>query len=113
MICLQHLTRACSEQSKSASVLPINHVIQMPQCLSEFMNHDYSMDALKFGLVQYDIFYNGHIQLDSSKCLMMLTEAINKGSVFSCGSIHNSTGVFLISYFHLCQKSILCAMYVD
>ena len=41
MICLQHLARACSEQSRSTSVLPINHVIQMPQSLSGFVNHDY------------------------------------------------------------------------
>ena len=39
---LQHLARACSEQFRSTSVLPINHVIQMPQCLSGFVNHDYS-----------------------------------------------------------------------
>ena len=38
---LQHLARACSEQFRSTSVLPINHVIQMPQCLSGFVNHDY------------------------------------------------------------------------
>ena len=42
VICLQHLARACSEQSRSTSVLPINHVIQMPQCLSRFFNHNYS-----------------------------------------------------------------------
>ena len=41
VICLQHLARACSEQSRSTTVLPINHVIQMPQCLSGFVNHDY------------------------------------------------------------------------
>ena len=41
MICLQHHARACSEQSRSITVLPINHVIQMPQCLSGFVNHDY------------------------------------------------------------------------
>ena len=38
---LQHLARACSEQFRSTSVLPINHVIQMPRCLSGFVNHDY------------------------------------------------------------------------
>ena len=37
----QHLARACGEQSRSTSVLPINHVIQIPQCLSGFVNHDY------------------------------------------------------------------------
>ena len=41
VVCLQHLARDCSEKSRSTSVLPINHVIQMPQCLSEFVNHDY------------------------------------------------------------------------
>ena len=41
VIFLQHLARACSEQSRSTAVLPINHVIQMPQCLSGFVNHDY------------------------------------------------------------------------
>ena len=42
VVCLQHLARACSEQSRSTTVLPINHVIQMPQCVSGFVNHDYS-----------------------------------------------------------------------
>ena len=40
VVCLQ-LARACSEQSRSTTVLPINHEIQMPQCLSGFVNHDY------------------------------------------------------------------------
>ena len=44
VVCLQHLARACSEQSRSTSVLPINHVVQMPQCLSGFVNHDYSRE---------------------------------------------------------------------
>ena len=46
VVCLQHLARACSEQSRSTSVLPINHVIQMPQCLSGFVNHDYYMTSI-------------------------------------------------------------------
>ena len=41
VVYLQHLVRACSEQSRSTSVVPINHVIQMPQCLSGFVNHEY------------------------------------------------------------------------
>ena len=41
VVCLQHLARASSEQSRSTTVLPINHVIQMPQCLPRFVNHDY------------------------------------------------------------------------
>ena len=47
VVCLQHLARACSEQSRSTTVLPINHVIQMPQCLSGFVTHDYSDRPLK------------------------------------------------------------------
>ena len=44
-ICLQHHARACSDQPRTTSALPINHVIQMPQCLSGFVNHDYWHDA--------------------------------------------------------------------
>ena len=45
LVCLQHLARACSEQSRSTSVLPTNHVIQIPQSLSGFVNHDYIISA--------------------------------------------------------------------
>ena len=44
VIFLQHLARAYIEQSKSTSVLPINHVILMPQCLWGFVNHDYCLN---------------------------------------------------------------------
>ena len=37
-------------------------------------------------MVPYDIFYVGQIQQDSSECLMMLIEVIDKGSVPYCGS---------------------------
>ena len=43
VVCLQHLARASSEQSRSTTVLSINHVILMPQCLSGFVNHDYCL----------------------------------------------------------------------
>ena len=43
VVCLQHLARACLEQSRSTSVLPINHVIQMLQCQSGLVNHDFCM----------------------------------------------------------------------
>ena len=46
VVCLQHLARASSEQSRSTTVLPINHVIQIPQCLSGFVNHDYCMTII-------------------------------------------------------------------
>ena len=55
MVCLQYLARACSEQSRSTSVLPMNHVIQMPQCLSGFVNHDYFLRKLLQSL--YNIFH--------------------------------------------------------
>ena len=50
VIFLQHLARACSEQSRSTAVLPINHVTQMPQCLSGFVNHDYWLDQLQIAI---------------------------------------------------------------
>ena len=56
------------------------------------------MNALKFRIVQYDTFYGGQIQQDSSECLMTLIEVINKGSVTYRGSkidYDNSTGVYL------------------
>ena len=46
--------------------------------------------ALKFRLVQYDKFYGGQNQQDSSECLTMLIERINKGSVPYCGSNDNN-----------------------
>ena len=39
------------------------------------------VDAFKFRLVQYDKFYGGQNQEDSSGCLMMLIKLISKGSV--------------------------------
>ena len=46
VVCLQQLARACSEHSRLTSALPINHVIQMPQCLSGFVNHDYCVHQM-------------------------------------------------------------------
>ena len=73
VVCLQHLARACSEQSRSTTVLPINHVIQMPQCLSVFVNHDYwmwyllyrlnSMKRVSFVAVAYHTIY--YIKLET------------------------------------------------
>ena len=67
------------------------------------------LDALKFRLVQYDTFYSGQSQQDSSECLMMVIEAINKGSVQYCCS-DDSTGASLsefVSSFML-EKYIVC-----
>ena len=39
-----------------------------------------AVDALlKFRLLQYDTFYDGRIQQESSECLMVPIEVINKG----------------------------------
>ena len=46
VIFLQHLATACSEQSRSTAVLLINYVIQMPQCLLGFVNHDYRLSSI-------------------------------------------------------------------
>ena len=60
------------------------------------------VDALKFRLTQYDIFYNGQLQQDSSECPIMLIEVFDKGLMPSSGSNNSSTGVslsdFLVSF---------------
>ena len=69
------------------------------------------VDALKFRLVQYDSFYGGQSQQDSSECLMMLIEVINKDSVPYCGSNdNNSTWVSLseIVFSFMLEKYIVC-----
>ena len=53
----------------------------LSKCLFETAHNASSsteVDALKFRLVQHDIFYGGQILQDSSECLMMLIEIINK-----------------------------------
>ena len=68
------------------------------------------MDALKFWLVQCDKFYGGEQQEDGSKCLMMLIELINKGSVPCCGSNDNNSTVSLseILFSFMLEKYIVC-----
>ena len=71
------------------------------------------MDALNFQLVQYDTFYGGQINQNSSQCLMMLIKVIKKGSVPYCDSHNNNnncTGVSLseISFSFMLEKYIVC-----
>ena len=69
------------------------------------------VDVLKFQLVQYNQFYDGKNQQDSSECLLMLIEIINKGSVPYYGSHDsNSTGVSLsdILFSFMLEKYIVC-----
>ena len=52
--------------------------------------------AFGFRLIQYDQFYGGEKQEDTSECLMMLIELINKDSLPYCSSNDNtSTGISL------------------
>ena len=66
---LYHLARACSKQSRSTSILPIKHAIQMPQCLSGFVNHDYWVTylSLKFNR---DLWENRYIQQSTHDTIM-------------------------------------------
>ena len=56
----------------------------LSKCLFETAHNASSctdVGDLKIGLVQYDTFYCGQIQQDSSESLVMLIEIINKRSV--------------------------------
>ena len=70
------------------------------------------VDALKFRLVHYDIFYNGQIQQDSSECLMMLIDIISKGSMPDSASTITPTGVSLsdLLFSFMFEKYITCEM---
>ena len=72
-------------------VRTISHNLQLysstEDCLFKFLfetahsaSSSADVDALKFRLVQYDALFGGQIQQDSLGCLMMLIEAISKGS---------------------------------
>ena len=54
--------------------------------------------------VQYDTFYDGQIQQDASKYLLMLIEVINKARhlIVVLVMIVPHGFLYLISYFHLC-----------
>ena len=86
----------------------------LSKCLFETAHNAFnSMDmvALKFRLVQYDTFYNDQSQQDSSECLVMLIEGINKGSAPYWGSNNNySPGVSLsnILFSFMLEKYIIC-----
>ena len=72
------------------------------------------VDALKFQLVRRDIFYNEQNQQDSTECLLMLINIINKGSMPDSSSTTSPMGASLSDLlFHLFWKNILSAKYVD
>ena len=64
------------------------------------------VDALKNQLVHYDIFYNGQNQKDSTECLLMLIDIINKGLMPDSSSTTYPTGIFLsdILFSYACGK---------
>ena len=74
VVCLQHLARACSEQSRSTTVLPINHVIQMPQCLSGFVNHDYCnyLNLNEWHLVRISMKFFLKIEINNKSSLVQV-----------------------------------------
>ena len=53
------------------------------------------VDALKFQLVRRDIFYNGQNQQDSTECLLMLINIIDKGSMPDSSSTTSPMGASL------------------
>ena len=68
------------------------------------------VDALKFQLVRHDIFYNGQDQQDSTECLLMLINIIDKGSMPDSSSTTSPTGASLsyILFSFVLEKYIVC-----
>ena len=91
-----------------STIRPTSHNFQfncsmrnsLSTCLYETAHRSSSstnVDALKFRLAQYDAFYDGQIQQDSSECLTMLIQVINKGSIPYCGYNDNNATVVPLS----------------
>ena len=68
------------------------------------------VDALKFQLVHHDVFYNGQNQQDSTECLLMLINIIDKGSMPDSSSTTSPTGASLsdILFSFVLEKYIVC-----
>ena len=68
------------------------------------------VDALKFQLVHHDVFYNGKNQQDSTECLLMLINIIDKGSMPDSSSTTSPTGAFLsdILFSFVWETYIVC-----
>ena len=75
-----------------SSLIPVPKVPHQFLCeTAHSVSSSTDVDALKFRLVQYAIFYGGQSQQDSSECLMVLTVVINKGLVPCCDSNYNDS----------------------
>ena len=68
------------------------------------------VDVLKFQLVRHDIFYNGQNQEDSTECLLMLINIIDKGSMPDSSSTTLPMGASLsdILFSFVLEKYIVC-----
>ena len=68
------------------------------------------VDALKFQLVRHDIFYNGQNHKDSTECLLMLINIIDKGSMPDSNSTTSPTGASLsdVLFSFVLEKYIVC-----
>ena len=68
------------------------------------------VDALKFQLVRHDIFYNGQNQEDSTECLLMLINIIDKGSMPDSNSTTSPTGASLsdVLFSFVLETYIVC-----
>ena len=68
------------------------------KCMLQTAHNAYNskdVDALKFQLVRHDIFYNGQNQQDSTECLLMLINIIDKGSMPDSSSTTSPMGASL------------------
>ena len=68
------------------------------------------VDALKFQLVRHDIFYNGQNQQDSTECLLMIINIIDKGSMPDSSSTTSPMGASLsdLLFSFVLEKYIVC-----
>ena len=68
------------------------------------------VDALKFQLIRRDIFYNGQNQQDSTECLLMLINIIDKGSMPDSSSTTSPMGASLsdLLFSFVLEKYIVC-----
>ena len=74
------------------------------------VNDSKDVDALEFQLARHDTFYNGHIQKDSTECLLMLIDIIHKGSIPDSSLTNYPTGasLFDILFSFVLEKYIVC-----
>ena len=105
--CAIHISQNCHFQFNSSLEGSLS------QCLLDTAHNasnSKDVDNLKFRLNNYDTFYNGQIQQDSSECLFMLIEIINKGSVPHHVLNQRSVGVSLseILFSFVLEKCIIC-----